>query len=59
MTETTPTPETLLYEQLVAMFGDRLADPEVFPATFAYQVKIARYEQTIPTQANPPQNQNP
>lgn len=37
----TYTPE--LIEKAVEYYGDRLADPEVFPATFHYQMKILEY----------------
>ncbi len=36
-----------LYNLMVEMFSDRLADPEVFPTTFAHQVKLARYEKWL------------
>lgn len=29
------------------MFGDRLADPDVFPRVFAYQAKLAVYEMKV------------
>lgn len=30
-------------EKLIAFYGDRLADPEQYPKTFDYQVKIFVY----------------
>lgn len=31
------------YEEFLEMFGERAADPDVFPMTFAYQVKLFLY----------------
>lgn len=31
------------YEELQQMFGDKLANPEHYPLTFAYQVKLFKY----------------
>lgn len=31
------------YEEFLEMFGERAADPEVFPATFNFQVKLFLY----------------
>lgn len=33
-----------LGKKLEELFGENLADPEVFPRIFAHQVKFARYE---------------
>ena len=29
------------------MFGDKLADPDVFPRVFAYQARLAMYEMKV------------
>lgn len=34
-------------ETAAEMFGDKLADPHVFPACFAYQLRLAQYELEI------------
>lgn len=31
-------------KKLTELFEDRIADPEVFPQIFAYQVKLAKYQ---------------
>jgi len=31
-------------EQMEKMFGGDIADPNIFPMVFAYQVKLAEYE---------------
>lgn len=33
-----------IVDKLREMFGDHIADPDVFPKQFEYQVKMARYE---------------
>ncbi len=47
---------TQLSEKLNAMFGDEVADQEVFPRLFAYQVKLAMYQLALEeAQTNNPQ----
>lgn len=36
-------PKDAIIEKLIAMFPDRLVDPEVHPAIFASQVRMAKY----------------
>lgn len=44
MTEDESKKINAILEKMKEMFGESLADPEVFPKIFQYQVNLAKYE---------------
>lgn len=38
---------TLVQDMMVKLFGDRIADPDVFPLQFKNQVKMAKFELSL------------